>query len=58
MGGEDQILVWVVWVHKILAWIKKTDVGQNFGVGSVGPIKFLQKSKAISVFFTLFSFSL
>ena len=40
MGGEGQILAWVVWVawvHKILAWVVWVAwVHKFFGVGSVG----------------------
>ena len=36
VGGMGQILAWMVWVDKILAWVKKNCVGPNFGVGRVG----------------------
>ena len=36
MGGMSQTLakvVWVAWVHKVLAWVKKKWQGMKFGVG-------------------------
>ena len=39
VGSVGQILAWmarVAWVHKILAWVKKYGVGQNFSEGGVG----------------------
>ena len=59
-----EILAWVVWVHKILAWVKKMacvvwvhkiGVGQNFGMGNMVVQMWFHKIffKFLSFFFSI-----
>ena len=44
-GYVGSLVVWRVWVHKILMWVKKSvsGVGQNFGMVGVGLKRFVKK---------------